>query len=73
MYVCYEFNYFNAAIYTVHDVCAIISHSSIYKYTKTMTSQKFLCEMNNCYMTYLVVPHINDRLSINCKAFDIVI
>ena len=38
-----------------------------------MTSQKFLREMNNRYMTYLVVPHINDHLSINCKAFDIII
>ena len=57
----------------IHDVCAIISHSSIYKYAKTMTSQKILREMNNRYMTYLVVPHINDRQSINCKAFDIII
>ena len=29
--------------------------------------------MNNRYVTYLVVPHINDRLSINGEAFDIVI
>ena len=33
----------------------------------------FLCEMNNCYVTYLIGPHINDRLSINCNTFDIVI
>ena len=28
--------------------------------------------MNNRYMTYLAVPHINDHVSISCKAFDIV-
>ena len=39
----------------------------------TKSSQKFLREMNNHYMTYLAVPHISDRLSINYKAFDIVI
>ena len=39
--------------------------------TKSFT--KILHEMNNHYVTYLAVPHINDRLSINCEAFDIVI
>ena len=26
--------------------------------------------MNNRHVTYLAVPHINDRLSINCEVFD---
>ena len=38
----------------------------------TKSSQKFLREMNNRYVPYLAVPHINDHLSINCEAFDIV-
>ena len=35
--------------------------------------QKFLREMNNRYMTYLIGSHINDRLSINRNTFEIVI
>ena len=36
-------------------------------------SKTFLHEMNNCNVTYLISPHINDHLSINCNTFDIVI
>ena len=39
----------------------------------TYNFTKILHEMNNCYMICLVVPHINDRVSINCKVFDNVI
>ena len=35
-------------------------------------SQKVLCEINYRNMTYLIGPHINDRLSINYNTFDIV-
>ena len=45
------------------------------KYTYTMTKcfSKTLREMNYRYVTYLIGPHITDRLSINCNTFDIVI
>ena len=35
-------------------------------------SQTFFCKMNNCYVTYLIGPNINDCLFINCNTVDIV-
>ena len=47
-----------------------------HKYAYTMTKRfpkKILHEMNYRYVTYLIGPHINDRLSINCNTYAIVI
>ena len=44
------------------------------RYIKTVTKhfQTFLYKMNVHYVTYLICPHLNDHLSINCNAFYII-